>query len=65
MAKKKSGRFVVVYEQSLFTAMPCQIVQDRQTNVQYLVMTSGGSVTPLLDGEGRPLLGPPIKEDGD
>lgn len=51
-------RFEVVYSQGSFNRM--KIIRDTETGVQYLAMEAGyaGGLTPLLDREGKPILGP-------
>lgn len=54
----KEKRFEVVYSQGTLDVM--KIIRDTETGVQYLAMQSGyaGGLTPLLDREGKPILGP-------
>ena len=57
MAKKETGRFVKVLDESgLITCT--EIWVDTQTGVQYLYPASGnsGGLTVLVDAEGKPLL---------
>ena len=57
MAKKETGRFVKVLEESgIFTSS--EVWVDTQTGVQYLYHASGssGGLTVLVDAEGKPLL---------
>ena len=57
MAKKETGRFVKVLDESgLITCT--EIWVDTQTGVQYLYHASGnsGGLTVLVDAEGKPLL---------
>ena len=64
MAEKKDNkekRFVKVSEQNLSIATNIQVLADRQTGVNYMLVTSGYgvSVTPMLDAQGNPLVGLP------
>lgn len=57
MAKKETGRFVRVLEESgIITSS--EIWVDTQTGVEYLYHASGnsGGLTVLVDAEGKPLL---------
>lgn len=57
MAKKETGRFVRVLEESgIITSS--EIWVDTQTSVEYLYHASGnsGDLTVLVDAEGKPLL---------
>ena len=57
MAKKDTGRFVKVLEESgVITSS--EVWVDTQTGVQYLYHASGssGGLTVLVDAEGKPLL---------
>ena len=57
MAKKETGRFVKVLEESgIITSS--EIWVDTQTGVEYLYHASGnsGGLTVLVDAEGKPLL---------
>ena len=57
MAKKETGRFVKVLEESgIITSS--EVWVDTQTGVQYLYHASGssGGLTVLMDAEGKPLL---------
>ena len=57
MAKKETGRFVKVLEESgIITSS--EVWVDTQTGVQYLYHASGnsGGLTVLVDAEGMPLL---------
>lgn len=59
----KEKRFVKVFEQGVLECF-C-IYADRETGVQYIYTTmgSGGSITPLLGPDGKPLLAEqPIEE---
>lgn len=53
----KDKRFEIVYSQGTLDVM--KIIRDTETGVQYLAMQSGyaGGLTPLLDREGKPLMG--------
>ncbi len=57
MKKNDENRFERVYEQAGWTAYQ-YIWVDRETGVQYLVITSGqgAGVTPLIGPDGKPLL---------
>ncbi len=57
MGASDEKRFVRVYDRAGWTSTQ-YIWVDRETRVQYLVITSGqgAGVTPLIDAEGRPLL---------
>ena len=60
---KKEDRFEVVYTQNGGFATPAvQILVDKQTGVNYLFTTSGycGGLTPLLNGDGIPVVTPDI-----
>ena len=54
---KKEKRFEVVYKESGAWNTE-QILVDRMTGVNYLVLKSGygTSITPLLDAEGKPII---------
>ena len=57
MAKKVTGRFVKVLEESgIITSS--EVWVDTQTGVQYLYHATGssGGLTVLVDAEGKPLL---------
>lgn len=57
MAKKETGRFVKVLEESgIITSS--EVWVDTQTGVQYLYHATGssGGLTVLVDAEGKPLL---------
>lgn len=56
MAKEK--RFEKVYTQGALETI--QIIVDRETGVNYIVMQSGyaGGITPLLDRDGKPVITP-------
>lgn len=53
----KDKRFEVVYRQGMTGSM--KIILDTETGVQYLAMVEGyaGGITPLLNRDGKPLLG--------
>lgn len=55
---KKGDRFEKAYKQGTLEGMEIWI--DRVTGVNYLVYFSGyrGGITPLLDGEGQPVVTP-------
>lgn len=57
MAKKETGRFVKVLEESGIITNS-EVWVDTQTGVQYLYHASGssGGLTVLVDAEGKPLL---------
>ncbi len=57
MKSNDDKRFFRVYDQSAWTATQ-YIWVDRETGVQYLVITSGqgAGVTPLIGADGKPLL---------
>lgn len=57
MAKKETGRFVKVLEES-WIITNSEVWVDTQTGVQYLYHASGssGGLTVLVDAEGKPLL---------
>ena len=57
MAKRETGRFVKVLEESGIITNS-EVWVDTQTGVQYLYHASGssGGLTVLVDAEGRPLL---------
>ena len=56
MAEKK--RFEKVYSQGTLTT--AEVYVDKETGVNYLLMTSGyaGGLTPLLDRDGKPVISP-------
>ena len=56
MAEKK--RFEKVYSQG--TLIRAEVYVDKETGVNYLLMTSGdaGGLTPLLDRDGKPVISP-------
>lgn len=54
----KDKRFEIVYTQGMTDVV--RILVDRETGVHYLQVSSGyaGGLTPLLDREGKPVVGP-------
>ena len=54
MFEKKPKRFAVKYKESQFVST-IEIVVDRETGVNYLMITQGEgfSITPLLDANGQ------------
>ncbi len=59
--KKDTERFQRVYTQGTMQGM--QIWVDKETGVNYLFHFAGysGGLTPLLDGEGKPIITPVSK----
>ena len=59
--KKDTERFQRVYTQGTMQGM--QIWVDKETGVKYLFHFAGyrGGLTPLLDGEGKPIITPVSK----
>lgn len=56
--KNTDDRFVVIYEQGLWSHFN-KIIVDTQTGVHYLYSSTGsssGGITPLLDKEGKVLI---------
>ncbi len=55
---KKENRFERIYKQGSLTVL--EIWVDKETGVQYLCRSNGyaGGMTPLLDAEGKPIIGP-------
>ena len=55
---KASDRFEKIYVQGALSTT--EIWVDKETGVQYLFHASGyaGGLTPLLDGEGKPIIAP-------
>ncbi len=53
----KGKRFETVYKQGMAGSL--RVILDTETGVQYLAMIEGyaGGITPLLDRDGKPLLG--------
>ena len=62
---KKSDRFVYVWKEGSAFGNLRQIWVDKQTGVNYLWMCSGyaGSLTPLLDRDGRPVISQIPRDD--
>ncbi|KIR03842.1 hypothetical protein P261_02657 [Lachnospiraceae bacterium TWA4] len=60
MAKEK--RFEEVFKQGSEFSEIHKIIVDKETGVNYLVWKSGyaGGITPLLDSDGKPIIGKPI-----
>ena len=58
MPKAKNERFENVYSQGGLSTM--EIWVDKETGVNYLFRTEGyaGSMTPLLDRDGKPVISP-------
>lgn len=56
----KNDRFEKVYSQGTVNVM--EIWVDKETGVNYVFHVSGyaGGMTPLLDGEGKPVISPVI-----
>jgi len=56
---KKEKRFVKTYSQESFLSST-EIWVDRETGVNYMVHSSGGSsgITPLLNANGSPVITP-------
>lgn len=54
--KNSDGRFQVIYKEGTFSGS--KIIIDKKTGVNYLFCWDGqaGGVTPLLDGEGKPII---------
>ncbi len=60
MKKNTENRFEKVYDKALsFIDNNCSIIVDNQTGVNYLVVYSsyGLGVTPLIDQNGKPIVG--------
>jgi len=57
MAADNEKRFKVVYSQGLVSKI--QIIRDIDTGVEYLCISNGQGtgITPLLNREGRPIVG--------
>lgn len=56
---KAPKRFVVIEKATMIGPHVVDVICDRQTRVEYVsftVGTGGGSLTPLLDAQGKPLL---------
>lgn len=64
---RKDDRFDIIYKQgnSLSESGICMILVDRETGVHYLTWKSGygAGITPLLDGDGKPVIEPETEED--
>ena len=62
MVKKQSERFEKVYSQGKVQFM--EVWVDRETGVNYLYRHTGyaGGLTPLLDGDGKPVVTPISQE---
>ncbi|KIR03830.1 hypothetical protein P261_02645 [Lachnospiraceae bacterium TWA4] len=60
MAREK--RFEEVFKQGSEFSEINKIIVDKETGVNYLVWKSGyaGGITPLLDSNGKPIIGKPI-----
>ena len=57
--KMKNERFIITYKQGAFDRF--EIIVDRKTGVNYLFRNNGGgggSITPLLDRDGKPVITP-------
>ena len=56
---KKPKRFKLVLRETLDISSSVVIIEDTETGVQYLGNTLGysGGLTPLLDGNGKPVIG--------
>ncbi|MDD4797578.1 MAG: DUF6440 family protein [Eubacteriales bacterium] len=55
----KNERFIRTYSQGVLSTI--EIWVDRKTGVNYLYVKQGysGGLSPLLDGEGKPVITPP------
>lgn len=56
---KPEKRFIIIEKSTMIGAHVVDVICDRQTRVEYVsftVGTGGGSLTPLLDTDGKPLL---------
>ncbi len=56
---KKEKRFVVIEKATMIGSHVVEVICDRETRVQYVsfaVGGTGGSLTPLVDAAGKPLL---------
>ncbi|MCD8160052.1 MAG: DUF6440 family protein [Clostridiales bacterium] len=62
---KKEKRFERVYKEGSELSNEVSILVDKTTRIQYLLVKSGYGmgVTPLLDGEGKPLLWRPTPQE--
>ena len=58
----KNDRFEKVYSQGTMNVM--EIWVDRETGVNYVFHASGyaGGMTPLLDGDGKPVVSPVLNK---
>ena len=66
MAEKKDKRFIKVYSDGGgFTGPATYVLVDRQTGVNYLFPASGyaGSLTPILNRDGTPVVTPVPRQD--
>ena len=56
--KKEEKRFAVLHEESTGFMTSCSVIVDKQTGVNYLLITQGqgSGLTPLLDRDGRPVV---------
>ena len=54
----KDDRFIKVYEQGGILNDSIQVLVDKKTGVNYMFVHSGhaGGLTPLLDGDGKPVI---------
>lgn len=55
----KDNRFVEIHKEGSSLSMEKRVLVDRETGVQYLYIHYGysGGLTPLLDRDGKPLIG--------
>ncbi|MCC8064515.1 MAG: DUF6440 family protein [Clostridiales bacterium] len=62
---KKEKRFERVYKEGSDLTTGVDILVDKTTRIQYLMVSSGYAmgVTPLLDSEGKPLLWKPEPQE--
>lgn len=62
---KKEKRFERVYKEDTNLTTEVSILVDKTTRIQYLLVSSayGTGMTPLLDGEGKPLLWRPEPQE--
>ena len=56
---KEDNRFEIVEKQAVGFSREALILMDKVTGVQYLYFGSGygGGMTPLLDRDGKPIIG--------
>ncbi len=56
---RNESRFEIISKRGIGMMSEAVILQDRQTGVQYLFFQRGyaGGLTPLLDREGKPIVG--------